>query len=98
MTDCSCDLTAIPAAERAGHVALARSLFFGEHAVARETAEGYEVEIPADRFQDAARFVENERRCCAHLAFSLMLPARGEPLRLRVSGPGATEALRALVV
>jgi hypothetical protein len=97
MTDCSCDLTAIPAAERAGHIALARSLFFGGDAVARETVEGYEVEIPADRFQDAARFIENERRCCAHLAFSLALPARGLPMLLRVTGPGATEALRALV-
>jgi hypothetical protein len=97
MEDCSCDLTAIPAAERAGHVALARSLFFGGGSAARETAEGYEVEIPADRLQDAARFIENERRCCAHLAFALTLPARGQPLQLRVTGPGATEVLRALV-
>ena len=97
MTDCSCDLTAIPASDRAGHVALARSLFFGADAVARETAEGYEVEIPADRFQDAVRFIENERRCCAHLAFALTLPARGRPMLLRVTGPGATESLRALV-
>jgi len=69
----------------------------GEASAARETAEGYEIEIPADRFQDAVRFVENERRCCAHLAFSLTRPTRGAPLLLRVTGPGATEALRALV-
>jgi hypothetical protein len=97
LTDCTCDLTAIPAGERAGHVALARSLFFGEASTARETAEGYEVEIPADRWQELARFVENERRCCAHLAFALEVRARGGSVRLRVMGPGATEALRALV-
>jgi len=96
MTDCSCDLTAIPAADRPGHIALARSLFFGEPP-ARETAEGYEAKIPAERFPDVVRFVENERRCCSHLTFSLEVPPRGESVLLKVIGPGATESLRALV-
>jgi hypothetical protein len=97
MSECSCDLTAIPAAERPAHIALARSLFRSVPGAARETPEGYEAEISADRFLDAVRFVENERRCCAHLSFSLELSPRGGPVLMRVEGPGASEALRALM-
>jgi hypothetical protein len=58
--------------------------------------DGVAFELPADRLRDVARFIDNERRCCSHLAFTLEVPPRGANLTLRVSGPGAGEELRAL--
>jgi hypothetical protein len=45
---------------------------------------------------DVVRFLDNERRCCRHLAFVLEVPARDADLVLRVTGPGVREELRAL--
>ena len=60
-------------------------------------ADGLQFGLPAERLGDVARFVENERLCCRHLAFALEVPPRGEALTLRVKGPGAREELRALL-
>jgi hypothetical protein len=92
----ACDLSAIPADQRAAHVALVRSLFFADEHVARATDAGVLVELPPERLGDVVRFVENERRCCAHLAFTLEVPSRGATITLHVAGPGAWEELRAL--
>ena len=92
-----CDLSAIPANQRDAHVELVRTILFsGEHA-ALEVDDGLLFELPADRLNNAVRFVENERRCCRHLAFVLEVPPRGANITLRVTGPGAREELRALV-
>lgn len=87
-----CDLSAIPADERAAHIALARGLIRS----VRDVNDGVAFELPADRLRDVARFIDNERRCCRHLAFTLEVPPRGANLTLRISGPGAGEELRAL--
>ena len=92
----SCDLTAIPAEERQGHIALVRELFANPGRGVREIPDGLELELPATRLGDAFRFMENERRCCRHLAFGLTVPPDGAPLTLSVTGPGAREELRAL--
>ena len=92
-----CDLSAIPADQRERHFELARSLLFADERRVRDLENGMEFELPADRLADTARFVENERRCCRHLAFTLEVPARGASIVLQVSGPGARDELRALL-
>ena len=44
-----------------------------------------------DAFEDVARFVGNERKCCPFLDFEIGLPAAG-PRRLRLTGPAGTRA------
>lgn len=92
-----CDLSAIPADQRDAHFALARSLLFADERSVREVEHGLAFDLPPERLSDVARFVENERRCCRHLAFALEIPPRNGTLTLRVTGPGAREELRALV-
>jgi hypothetical protein len=91
-----CDLSAIPAGERFRHFALARRVLFANDRAVREVENGLVFELPPDRLLDIARFVENERRCCRHLAFTLEIPPRNAALILRVVGPGAREELRSL--
>ena len=91
-----CDLSAIPADQRPGHIALVRALF-GDADRVRHLPDGLEVSLAADRFADAVAFIENERRCCRHLAFSLEVPAARASLVLRVTGKGALEELQALM-
>jgi hypothetical protein len=92
-----CDLSAIPADQRDAHFALARSLLFADERAVREVENGLAFELPPERLGDVARFVENERRCCRHLAFGLQVPSRSGPMTLHVTGPGAREELRALL-
>ena len=91
-----CDLSAIPAGERDAHFALARTLLFANERAVHEIDNGILFELPPERLGDVMRFVDNERRCCRHLAFILEVPPRGGALTLRVSGPGAVDELRAL--
>ena len=92
----ACDLSGIPADQRDRHVALVRTLF-GDEAHVHRLDNGLEVSIAADSLADAVSFIDNERRCCRHLAFSLEVPAAAGPLVLRVTGPGAVEELQALM-
>jgi hypothetical protein len=92
----ACDISAIPDDQRATHFALARSLFSGAIAV-REVDAGVAFELRPDRLAAVAAFVENERRCCRHLAFALEIPPRYGAITLRVSGPGAREEMAALL-
>ena len=101
MTDAIiCDLSAIPADQRDAqyaHFALARSLLFADERAIREVESGLTFDVPPERLADVARFIENERRCCRHLAFALEIPPRNGTLTLRITGPGAREELRALL-
>jgi hypothetical protein len=98
MTDAIiCDVSAIPADQRDAHFALARSLLFADDRSVREVESGLAFDLHPDRLVDVARFVENERRCCQHLAFALEIPPRSGSLTLRITGPGAREELRALL-
>lgn len=91
-----CDLSAIPADQRQAHLELARTLLFGDDRAVSDIENGLRFELPPQCLGDVARFVENERRCCRHLAFALEVPPREGNLVLRVTGPGAREELRAL--
>jgi hypothetical protein len=92
-----CDLSAIPADQRKAHFALARTVLFADETAVREIENGLTFALPPDRLLEVAAFLENERRCCRHLAFTLEIPARDAMLVLRVTGAGAREELRALL-
>jgi hypothetical protein len=82
----ACDLTAIGADVRAGHLELARQLVGHGAAEVRELADGYAFRYPAEQFDQVARFVANERLCCPFFTFALeVAPARG-PIWLRITG------------
>ena len=91
----ACVPGAIPAAQRPAHFALVTRLFT---AAARERrdpsggAEGYAFRFDADAFDDLARWIANERRCCPFLSFALELAPDGGPLWLRLTGPAGTRA------
>lgn len=92
-----CDLSAIPEDQREAHFALARSLLFAKSTVVHDVEDGLAFDVPPDRLADVAAFLDNERKCCRHLTFTLEIPPRNAPLRLRVNGPGARDELEALV-
>ena len=91
----ACVPDAIPAAEHARHVRLARALFGAGAAVepVAEAAEGYRVELDGSKLDDVARWVAHERRCCPFLRFVLDVAPGGGPLALTLTGPGGTRAL-----
>jgi hypothetical protein len=91
----ACVPGAIPAAERRAHFALITRLFT---AAARERrdlsggAEGYAFRFDAGAFDDLARWITNERRCCPFLSFALEVAPDDGPLWLRLTGPAGTRA------
>lgn len=91
----ACVMDAIPAEERAGHVALATELF-GAAQERREVEGGYAFRFGPEWLEHVTGFVRNERRCCEFLEFGITVaPARG-PVWLRLTGPeGTQEFLRA---
>jgi hypothetical protein len=95
-TELVCIPEAIPREARAGDFALAKQLF--EHlAIAQEElVDGYAVHFPSTAFDQLAKFVSNERRCCPAIRFELEVQPAGEPIILRMSGPkGARDFLKA---
>ena len=92
----NCDLSAIPAEQRPAHIARAQTLLYGDRTAVHELPDGYQFELPAEHFAEVAGFIENERRCCRHLAFVLEVPPRSAPISLRITGPGARDDLDAL--
>ena len=54
--------------------------------------DGYAYRFDADAFDDVARWVANERRCCPFLTFALELSPEGGPLWARLTGPEGTRA------
>lgn len=85
----ACVPGAIPEGERADHFALIASLFRERVQHKSPLRDGYEYGFAASDFFDLARFVENERRCCPFLTFSLEVAAGGT-VRLRLTGPAGT--------
>jgi len=86
----ACVPGAIPAAQRTAHFALIRTLF-GETAEGRETLpDGYAFRFPAASLPALARFVEQERKCCPFLTFTVEVPPAEGPVRLRLTGPEGT--------
>src|SRR5687768_1934674 len=86
----ACNPGAIPEGERAAHFALARRLFGGDSLAARELPTGREYRFPAAAFAEVARFVENERKCCPFLAFTLVVEPGEDGVRIQMTGPAGT--------
>jgi len=82
----ACDLTAIPAGERAAHEMLAKQLFFEIVLERHELTDGYAFQFRAEEYPQLVQFVANERLCCPFFRFTLeVAPARG-PIWLRITG------------
>lgn len=89
----ACVPTAISAAEREAHFALAKDLF-GRLASARQPLRnGYAFEFDADALEVVARFIGNERKCCPFMTFDLRVSPESGPLSLCITGPEGTRAV-----
>jgi hypothetical protein len=89
----ACVPSAIPATERKAHFDLARDLFMRRATERVSLPEGYAFRFGAGDFEDIARFVANERRCCPFLKFEVELAAQSGPLWLRMTGPEGTREI-----
>jgi len=91
----ACDPEAIPREERGSHAALARRLFEGQLGApvpSGAAGEGYQFEVEAALFDDLARWIANERRCCPFLRFTLDVSPAGGLIGLTMTGPEGTRA------
>jgi len=86
----TCVPGAIPAEERPGHFALLARLFSEAVRERQVIPGGYAFRFEPEAFDQVARFVANERRCCPFLSFTLELSPDAGPLWLRLSGPAGT--------
>jgi hypothetical protein len=92
----ACVPAAIPAAERKAHFQLARDLFTKRVTQRVTLPQGYGFCFDCSAFDDVARFVANERKCCPFLTFEMELASQSGALWLRMTGPeGAREVLDA---
>lgn len=88
-----CVPSAIPAAERHKHFALAREIFTQRALELEELPNGYAVRFAQDALEAVARFVSNERLCCPFLQFELRVESGDGPLWLQMIGPPGTPAM-----
>ena len=85
----ACVPGAIPQTERSAHFELLEQL--GTRArEKRDLTDGYAFCFDSGDFDDIARWIANERRCCPFLRFAIELePDRG-PIWVRLTGPAGT--------
>ena len=83
----ACDLSAIDAEHRDGHIVTAKQIFALVQEV-RELPDGYALRLPndTDTFLHAARFVSHERECCSFINFGLEVNAQNGPFWLQLTG------------
>ena len=87
-----CDLTAIPADQREAHIARSKRLLDVEFEERHELPDGYAWRFSADQYTELCAFIDNERRCCAFLAFTLEVAPQRGPLWLRITTSAAGRA------
>lgn len=92
-TELACVPSAVPAAERQEHFALARELLEARAIERVVLPNGYAIRFEPDALEVVARFVTNERKCCPFLTFELTLAPAPGPLWLRMTGPVGTRAV-----
>ena len=86
----ACFPGAIPESERAAHFALLTKLFTSATRAKSEIPNGYAYRFDASAFDDLARWITNERRCCPFLTFSVALGPDDGPITLHLTGPDDT--------
>ena len=89
----ACVPSAIPATERKAHFELARDLFTKRAAERVSLPEGYGFRFDSIAFDDVARFVTNERKCCPFMEFEIQIAASGGSVWLRMTGPEGTRGV-----
>lgn len=88
-TPLACIPGAIPEAERSAHFELLARLGPRSRGK-RELSNGYAYHFDSADFDDLARWIANERRCCPFLRFSVELEPDGGPIWVRLTGPVGT--------
>jgi len=92
----ACNMAAIPAVERAQHHALTKRLVSELATFPPAGPNAVSLTVPASAYEEIARFIALERRCCPFLHFSLAIPPGEDAMTLTLSGPpGAAEFIRA---
>lgn len=92
----ACDMTAIPAEQRAVHLANSRE-FFSQIEETRELENGYEFRFADEpnALKRLADFVSLEKLCCRFLRFEIEVEAENGPVWLRLTGrDGVKEFIR----
>ncbi|MEJ7759366.1 MAG: hypothetical protein WKF55_07205 [Gemmatimonadaceae bacterium] len=80
----------IPADERDAHFALLSRLLKEDVRERLGSPDGYAFRFDSENFDDIARYVSNERKCCPFLNFVIEVASDGGPLWLRLTGPSGT--------
>lgn len=89
----ACDPEAVPGDQRDSHAILARDLFAERQRVPVQSgaaSEGYRFDFDAELFDDLARWIANERRCCPFLRFTMDLSPAGGMISVAITGPEGT--------
>ena len=92
----ACDMTAIPAEQRASHLAKSRE-FFSQIEETSELSNGYAFRFADEPnvLQRLADFVSLEKLCCPFLRFEIEVEAENGPVWLRLTGrDGVKEFIR----
>ena len=92
MTPLACVPGAIAPDSRDEHFALIARLFRELAQERSPLADGYRYRFDSSAFEDVARFIVNERRCCPFLSFVLTADPDGGPTWLQVTGPEGSKA------
>jgi hypothetical protein len=85
----ACVPGAIPQAERSAHFELLARIS-ARSRDKRELPNGYAYRFESADFDDLARWMTNERRCCPFLRFVVELEPDGGAIWIRLTGPAGT--------
>lgn len=98
-TDIACNLLAIAADERPGHIERSGSLF-GSVLEVQELADGYAFRLPveSETLLQAAQFIANERLCCPFFTFTLRIEPNQSAVWLTLTGDDAVKEVAASVM
>lgn len=91
-TSLACVPGGIAAEERPAHFALIARLFGTAHE-RTDAPGGYSFRFAPEAFDEVARFVANERKCCPFLTFELTVAPPDGAVVLRLTGPEGTRVL-----
>lgn len=83
----ACVASAIPADDRPAHFVLLTRLFSVDARARRELADGYAYRFDAGAWEDIARWIAHERRCCPFLRFTIEVSPSAGAIWLHLTGP-----------
>lgn len=97
--DIACNLLAISAEERPGHIERSGTLF-GSALEVQELADGYAFRLPveSETLLQAAQFIANERLCCPFFTFTLRVEPNQSGMWLTLTGDESVKEVAASVM